>query len=158
MREKPDIVIRNADEADVPVIALLGERFYHEAEWHDVAEWDAESITLTLHHMVSSDDGIVLVMEREGVIIGMAGGLVHPLYFNHAHRTGQELFWWISPDERSGVGGILLEALEQAARDRGAQSWAMISLDKVRPEAVGAMYRRRGYRASEHSFIKRLAA
>lgn len=159
MRELPEeLMIREADDADIPVIAQLGAQFYREAGWADVAEWDDASIRLTLGQLVTNPDGILLVLVRKGVICGMAGGLVHPLYFNHAHKTGQELFWWVSPDERIGTGAALLEALEQAARDRGAQSWAMISLDKVRPEAVGAMYRRRGYRASEHTYIKRLAA
>ena len=159
MRELPEeLIIREAGEADIPAIATLGAQFYREAGWADVAAWDDASIRHTLCHMIANPDGIVLVLVRKGVICGMAGGLVHPLYFNHAHKTGQELFWWVSPDERIGTGSALLEALEQAARDRGAESWAMIALDKVRPEAVGAMYRRRGYRASEHSFIKRLAA
>lgn len=153
-----ELVIREATTADIPAVALLGERFYHEAGWADVAEWDAPSISLTLDNLISGDDGIVLVLLREGVIRGMAGGLVYPLYFNHTHLTGQELFWWVSPEERIGAGQRLMAALEQAAHDRGAQSWSMIALDKVRPEAVSILYRRRGYRASEHSFIKRLAA
>lgn len=156
MRPNPDFVIRDAEPADVPAIAALGERFYHEAGWHDVAEWDAASITQTLHHLVSGDDGIVIVLLGKGVIRGMAGGLIHPLYFNHAHRSGQELFWWVEPDDRGGAGAMLLDALEQRARDKGAQSWGMIALAKVRPEAVGRAYERRGYRASEHTYIKAL--
>ena len=158
MRDLSEIVIRDATAADVPAIACLGARFYDEAGWHDVAEWDDASIQLTLHHMVSGDDGIVLVLERKGVICGMAGGMVFPLYFNHAHKSGQELFWWVDTDERIGTGRLLLEALEDRARQAGAESWAMIALDKDRPEATGMLYLRRGYRASEHSYIKRLAA
>ena len=150
-------IIRDATEDDIPSIVVLGEYFYHEAGWHDVAEWDAQSITLTLHNLVKSDDGILVVLSRKGVISGMAGGLVYPLYFNMHHRTGQELFWWVSPEERIGAGRMLLETLEERARDRGADSWAMVALDRVRPTAVAALYQRRGYRASEHTYIKRLA-
>lgn len=150
--------VRDATPGDVPVIAMLGARFYDEAGWHDVAEWDDASIRATLEGMIANPDAIVLVLERKGVICGMAGGMVYPLYFNHAHKTGQELFFWVRPDERIGAGKALLEALEDRAAQLGALSWAMISLEKVRPEATGALYRRRGYRASEHTFIKRLAA
>lgn len=149
-------MIRLASKADVPVIARLGTLFFVEAGWSDVAEWDHDSIMRTLEHMVASDDGILLVAETDGKIIGMAGGLVFPLYFNHAHKSGQELFWWIAPEHRGGVGARMLDRLEQEARDRGAKSWAMIALAKVRPESVGKLYERRGYRASERSYIKAL--
>lgn len=154
--ETAPFFIRDATEVDVATVACLGRRFYDEAAWADVAEWDDHSISQTLSGLVANADGILLVLERKGVICGMAGGLVYPLYFNHSHRTGQELFWWLSPEQRDGAGSALLDALEGAARARGAQSWAMIALDMLRPEAIGAVYSRRGYRPSERSFIKRL--
>lgn len=154
----PDIEIRDAQANDIPVIVRLGALFFDEAGWSDVTEWDDESVAATLSNMIDSDGGILLVAERKGVILGMAGGLVYPAYFNAHHLTGQELFWWVSPDDRCGAGKALMDAMEARAREKGAKSWAMIALDKVRPAAVGAVYQRRGYRASEHSYIKRLAA
>lgn len=148
-------MIRPAVHADIETIAVLGRRFFDEAEWFDVAEWDHESILLTLSNMVDSSEAILLVADDNG-IIGIAGGITFPLYFNHAHKSGQELFWWVSPDRRDGTGGKLLNALEDAARAAGCASWAMIALDKVAPERTGRIYHRRGYRASEHSYIKRL--
>lgn len=148
--------IREATQDDVDTVARLGRIFYEEAAWADIVEWDDASIRQTLSGLVASDDGIVLVLCREGVISGMTGGLIYPMYFNHAHRTGQELFWWLAPGERDGAGGALLDALEQTAKHRGAESWSMLALEKLRPEAVGALYRRRGYRASERTYIKRL--
>ncbi len=155
MRYSPDIEIRAAVENDIPVIADMGARFFAEAEWSDVVEWDHDSICATLRHMIADPSGIVLVATREGVIRGIAGGLVHPLYFNRNHLSGQEIFWWVEPDERGHMGAPLLDCLELAALERGAKSWAMIALDKIRPDAVGAAYKRRGYRASEHTYIKR---
>lgn len=149
-------MIRPATHEDIAVIAELGQCFFNESGWSDVAEWDDASIRQTLAHLIENEGGILLVAEHDGRIVGMTGGMVHPLYFNHAHLTGQELFWWVEPEHRKGVGAALLDRLEDEARARGAVSWAMIALDKVRPEAVGAVYRRRGYRASEHSYIKRL--
>lgn len=156
MGDTTTFTISDATQDDVAEVARLGRNFYEEAAWADIVEWDDASIRQTLSGLVASDDGIVLVLCREGVIKGMAGGMVYPMYFNHDHRTGQELFWWLSPDQRDGAGKALLDALEQAAGARGAESWSMIALDKLRPEALGALYRRRGYRASERSYIKRL--
>ena len=156
MRHNPEIEIVPAKASDIPVIADMGARFFEEAEWSDVTEWDHDSICATLRQLIENPLGILLIATRKGVICGMAGGLVHPAYFNVHHLTGQELFWWVEPDERGGVGMELLDCLELSAMERGAKSWAMIALDRVRPNAVGALYKRKGYRASEHSYIKRL--
>lgn len=156
MPQAADISYRDATLDDIDAVARLGARFFDEAEWSDVTSWDHETVCITLRNLIEQDGGILVVCEREGVIIGMAGGLVHPAYFNRHHLTGQELFWWVEPRYRGGAGSALLNSLEASARERGAQSWAMIALAKVRPDAVGKIYERRGYRPSERTYIKAL--
>lgn len=146
-------MIRYATLDDVATIARLGEQFHAEAAWSDIVDYRVEDCEASLRAMIESDDGIVLVVDT-GEIIGMAGGIATSTYFNQTHRTGQELFWWMHPSHRHGWGAKLLNALEDAARAAGCHSWGMICLDKVNPEAMGRLYRRRGYRASEHSYIK----
>lgn len=149
-------MIRNATLDDIPVIAALGELFHAEAGWGDIVPYSREDTAKTLAFMVNDDNGILLVAERDGEIVGMCGGLAHPVYFNHAHKSGQELFWWMKPGLRDGTGREMLDRMEETAREIGCISWSMIALDKVNPELTGRLYRRRGYRASEHSYIKRL--
>jgi len=134
----------------------MGERFHAEAGWPDIVEYVTADCERTLDHLIRSEDGILLVAEHGGRLTGMAGGLAHPIYFNHSHRSGQELFWWVEPGLRDGTGKMLLDRLESEARAIGCVSWSMIALDQVKPELTGRIYRRRGYRASEHSYIKRL--
>lgn len=148
--------IRPATLDDIPAIAEMGERFHTEAGWGDIADYNIDDCAKSLAQMIETELGIVLVAEKEGRIVGIAGGLIFPLYFNHAHKSGQELFLYVEPGLRDGVGGKLLSALECEARRVGGKSWAMIALDKVNPEATGRLYRRHGYRAAEHSWIRRL--
>lgn len=148
-------MIRSATEADLPAIAEMGERFHGEAGWGDVAEYSQEDCAKTLKAMIEGA-GIVLVSEQNGRITGIAGGVIFPLYFNHGHKSGQEMFLYVEPGLRDGTGAKLLIALEQAAREAGCQSWMMIALDHVAPEATGRLYKRRGYRPAEHSWIRRL--
>lgn len=149
-------MIRPARVEDCETIARLGEIFHAEAAWSDICSFKVNDCQQTLERMCALPDAILLVVDVGAKIIGMAGGLVSPLYFNLTHRTGQELFWWIDPAARGGIGIRLLDALEDEARARGCSSWAMIALDKVQPERMAKLYERRGYRASERSFIKRL--
>jgi GNAT superfamily N-acetyltransferase len=150
--------IRPATLEDVPTIAAMGERFHAEAGWADVVPYVVADCAQSLRELVGAPAGILLVAEAEGRLVGMAGGLAHPFYFNFAHRTGSELFWWVEPGLRDGTGAALLQSLEDAARAIGCESWAMVAVDKVRPETMARIYRRRGYRPAEHSFIKRLQA
>ena len=87
----------------------------------------------------------------------MVAGVLSPVYFNHAHKSGEELFWWVDPERASqGIGIRLLIALEDEAKTRGAQSFQMKSIARLNGDRMGRLYERRGYRASEHTFIKRL--
>ena len=149
-------MIRPAGLEDVATIAEMGERFHAEAGWGDIAEYRRQDCAATLRMMVESPDAILLVAVNGNRIVGMAGALTFPLYFNAAHRSGQEMFWYVEPGLRDGTGTQLLTALEAQARALGCESLMMIALDKVSPEATGRLYRRRGYRASEHSWIRRL--
>lgn len=147
-------VIRPAEITDIPEVVRMGERFFETAGWPDYAEWDEASITATLESLITGDLGEVFVLEEGGKLVGMAGGMLFPFYFNHNHLTGQELFWWIEPEHR-GQGAALFDALEGWAKAAGAMSFTMIAVDRLKADVMGRIYRMRGYRAAEHSYIKR---
>lgn len=150
------IVIRPATATDSAAIASLGACFHVEAGWSDIADYDESDCAAFLSALTENPDAIFLVVEGNGRILGMAAGIVMPLYFNLQHRHGQELFFWVDPEFRGRVGSMLLEAFEDCARGLGASSFAMVALDKVKPELTGRLYARRGYRSSEHYWVKRL--
>lgn len=147
-------MIRLATLEDMPRLIEMGERFFVTAGWEDVAEWDEASITRTLTHLIEQPTGAIFVLEDGKQLVGMAGGMLNPFYFNIHHITGQELFWWVEPEHR-GQGAALFDALEGWAKDRGAHSFSFIAVDKIKPEVMGRIYRMRGYHAAEHSYIKR---
>jgi GNAT superfamily N-acetyltransferase len=149
------MMIRPAAEHDIPLLLEMGRRFFGEAGWGDVTEYDPASMERTIRHLIDSEAGILLVAEADGEVAGMAGALLYPHYFNTDSLTGQEIFWWVEPAHRTGFGGALLDAMESAAAAAGAVSFTMVSVASLRSDALDRVYRRRGYRPAERTYIKR---
>lgn len=149
-------MIRPARVDDIPAILPLGKAFFDEAPWPEFADWDEGSVRLTLEMLIDGRlPGVLLVAER-GRVVGMAACLIFPLYFNHATTGAQEIFWYIEPEHRSGIGAIMFDELEQAARDKGASIFFAASTAGLRTEALARLYRGRGYKPAENTFLKRL--
>lgn len=149
-------MIRQAGLGDFDSVLPLAERFFEASQYGSIMQFDPESFRRTFEHLLAGD-GVCLLAEHGGRLVGMAGALAYPFYFNAAHKTGQELFWWVEPAARgSTVGARLFKGLESWARSVGCKTFSMICLDSLKPAKVAAMYIRSGYRASEHTFIKEL--
>lgn len=138
-------MIRDATEDDIPLLLDMGQRFAEKGHIH--CGYDRETMAQTFRDLIAAPDGFIIMSE-----CGAIGGLAHPHPFNAGHKTGQELFWW----SEDGQGQELFAAMEQRVADLGCDSWSMISLESLRPEAVGAIYRRKGYRLVEHTYVKEL--
>ena len=130
-------------------MAEMGKRFYEATGYSDIAEYDHESVVTSLRNIP-----VLLVAEKD-VLVGVAGAMVYPFYMNLKHMTAQEVFWWVDPEHR-GIGSELFDALVSEVKKRGANSLSMIALDSLNPERVGEFYKSRGFRPSDHSYIKRI--
>ena len=148
-------MIRPAVTADIPRCVEMGRQFFAESGFEAETSLDPESFRATLEHLIGNADGALLVADLGGALIGMAGALAYPHYFNVASKAAQELFWWVEPAKRGGTAGVrLLQALEAWARGVGCGTMTMICLPIDSP--AERVYQRVGYRASERSYIKRI--
>ena len=151
-----DVDIRAATYADIPAIVTLGHAFFAASDMGALASFCPESLGASLHRIIAGDNGILLVAEVAGAVVGMAGAMVFPAYWNAAVTIGQETFWWVQPAHRGAVGPMLMAGLEIEAKACGARSFLMVSLEALRPAAVARLYERGGYLPLEHSFWKAL--
>lgn len=151
------MIIRPATPDDLNEILRMGVAFFDASGFSSVAEADTLSMVETAEGLMNGDRGLLLVAEDDGEIVGMAGAIAYPLYFNREHLTGQELFWWVDPEHRTdGAGQALMEGIEQWARDLRMNSLMMVSLPSLDGERVGKLYQRAGFRPAESNYIRRL--
>jgi hypothetical protein len=144
--------IRDARESDIPAMLAMAERFIG-AAWRRVGiPYDAETCETLLRGMIASETAILLVADDRSA---MLGAFVYPWHFNRNFITGQELFWWAEPGSKAGIA--LLDEAERQAREMGATTFNMATIDHMRGDALDRLYRARGYTPSEHIFIRGLA-
>jgi GNAT superfamily N-acetyltransferase len=150
--------IREAGLIDMPALLRMGQAFFDQAGLDTLTQWDEASFEATAQMLIASEPGILLVAEADGHGVGMAGALVFPAYFNVNVWVGQELFWFVSPQHRFGVGAALIARLEEEAKRRGASLFIAGAVAGLRDAAIARLYARRGYRPTEYSFIKAIAS
>lgn len=144
--------IRRATEADADRCVAMGGHFYATAYYAETIPYDPASGRVIFDYLLTQ--GILLVAEAEGAIVGMVGLVVAPFIFNTAHRSAHEVMWWVEPGRRaSGAGLALLRAIEPAAREAGVVMIQMMNLASS-PEHTSKIYERLGFKHSESSFSK----
>jgi hypothetical protein len=84
----------------------------------------------------------------------MIGGVTAPVWFNSAHRVGQELFMWMDPEDRGARFPALLASWEKEMQARGAKTVALSSVAGVRDATMARLYRRQGYRPMDNTYLK----
>lgn len=147
-------MIRPAIPNDIFRLLEMGAAFFVEAGWNKHADFDKESFAYTCGYLMES--GVLLVAEKDEDCVGMASAGLAPAYWNRGVLTAQELFWYVEPGHRKGLGGKLMSALEEAVRNLGVRLFSMSAEEGLRADALDQLYRRRGYFPTERLFWKQL--
>jgi GNAT superfamily N-acetyltransferase len=144
--------IRKGTLADVPEIVRMSAAFYpttHYAQWCDMDEETVADLASSL-----IENHIFFVAEDGDRLVGMVGLFIIPFMFNRHATSAGEVVWWVDPEARgSRVAASLLQAVECACRDAGADRIQMVHMPNSPPQAA-ALYERLGYSRSEISYTK----
>lgn len=101
--------------------------------------------------------GKILVAEEDSQLIGLLAFIVFPHYFS-GELTAGEVMWYVEPEYRQAESfgkSVALELLDRAegmARESGAMRMQLTAPT----DAVGILYKRRGYKQIEVSYQKEL--
>lgn len=147
------MIFRPAVEADIPALFGIAQKFFEFNVYREHSWINAPSLDATLRTLMA--DHVLLAAEAQGRVVGAAGAMIAPLYWNHAQLQGLEFFLWLDPEHRGGGSGkALRQRLEDEGKARGVRFWNMIALEASMPEQVGAMYQQAGFNLVEHVYLK----
>lgn len=144
-----DDVIRRACAGDVADMVRMNADFVAQIDYPAPIDLDVARDDFCA--ALVNPNGLALVLERDGRVVGMLLAQAVRLLLTRA-MVAQELVFWVDPEAR-GAGGALLSAYEDWARRMGCVSCSLVTID----ERVGVLYRRRGYRRAETVFQKGLS-
>lgn len=148
-------MIREAVIEDIPVMVKLGKEFFDFTELGRITEYDADSAAKTFKALIENEMATILLIEIDGKVVGGAGAVLSPFYFNLNHITGQEFFWFVSEKYRGTKESLkLFNALEGWAKDQGANSFFMIALKCN--DGIKKLYEHKGYYEQETHFARRV--
>lgn len=148
-------MVRRATVADIAVLLELGAAFFAETVLGEFMTYDRDSTARTFEAMLQSPNSVILLAVRQGEVVGGAGAMCAPHYFNNNMLTCQELFWYVAPAHRGSADSArLIVELEHFAASRGAQLMALAAMS-TSPASVAKFYQSRGYRETETYYLGR---
>lgn len=145
------MTVRHATEADLDQLVRMGEQFA-ELTQHP---FDAAKVRDALLGAMTKQEQVVLVYEKDGTVEGGIVGIVYPPWTSNAVLWAVELAWWVDPNKRGLAGVRLLHAFEAWAQEHGAVSVSMSSQARLDSTAA-SLLTRKGYRPTEHTYMKEL--
>ena len=145
------MVIRRAELSDIGEIVTLLECFSEESYGRYGIEFDAWSASKSAELFVKYHT--TLVMEKNDCVVGVAAGGLAPCPWNHQKKIFTEGIWYVAQAYRR-YGVKLYSALEQAARDSGADVMVMATMSNSMADKVGAFYERQGFQRMELHYSK----
>jgi len=147
-------MIRPAKLGDIPDLVGLGRLFHASTRLAELAAYDKSCVADLLASMVHSAKSVVLVMEKDGVVVGGICGVVVPAYWNNSCLIGQQFAWFVHPDHR-GLGSVrLLAEFERESFKRGARLISSGAKHDASFEGMDAVLKRRGYFELESMYLK----
>jgi GNAT superfamily N-acetyltransferase len=138
--------IRKAESSDIETLLDLGEDMVKESTNFQVPYNRALAKIFGLS-AINGHEEAMFVAEKEGKTVGMIGVFVTPLWFSSPDLVQmQDFVFYVSPEARSeGVGGKLIEAAENWAKENGAVLSVLGSSAAQFQQDQGPLYRDAGY-------------
>lgn len=148
MTPLPKIRLIAVDE--VQHLVEMGEMFFRESKLPGT--WNPDHFVTAWKHGIAAGYMFCVVVEQDGKFVAAIGATLG-VCANTGDIMCGENFWFSKPEFR-GRAKPLLMAYEFEAKKRGAKRIYMMCLESLRPEVLGKLYQRLGYKPVERCFWK----
>lgn len=149
--------VRRAVGADFPTLIAMGQELCAESPRFSRLTYSPDRCLELLAGLSVSPQGLVLVAEQEGAIVGMLLGFVSKHFFAE-ELTASELVVYVTPEARGGNAVVkLLRHFEVWATEQGAADIVLGVSTEVHADRTAQLYQRLGYTPSGHTLVKRCA-
>lgn len=136
---------------DMPELLRMGKAFFDVSGYSDITEFDIDDTEILLSDLIDSK---CLLTDGESAMLGF---VVFPMFMNNQTLVAQELFWWVDEEARkTGVGVDILKNAEDLAKEYGANTMMMLSIEELDGEKVNRLYEKLGYRKREQTYMRLL--
>lgn len=133
----------------------MGRDFFEEAAWEIYGvKWEDKDASQALKALIDNNNAIMLIAIEDNRVVGMISALIYPVWYSTSNNMAQELYWYVRPEKRNGIGGKLLEELEARLRERLVIVLMMSKVDIL--PSLHDFYIKKGYAQAETNYIKRL--
>lgn len=144
-------MIRPAILADIPRLVDLGELMHAEApNYRDIA-FSRQKVALQLTHLVTRD-GVVLVSEKDGVVVGgIAGGITE--YWFSLEKFGFEYAFFLTKEARHGITAVRLQrAFKTWCGLKGVKRFIMGTSTGIATEGTTEFFEAMGMELTGHIY------
>lgn len=150
------MIVTHLTVAQLHLCEPFARGFYAEKQLPGVFSMDVFLKNWTL--FLTTYPATILTLWEGPELLGGLGAMITPDLFD-GHMAATELFWYMKPDARHGLGAFkLVDAFEAWGNSKGATEFRIAHMlmpgedpAKVR---LAPIYKRRKYRALEVSYIK----
>ena len=150
------MIIRDATLLDAEALLKMGELMHHESPRFNKFTFDKEKAANLIQHLIAIDNGIIVVAEHEGSLVGMIGGMVCEQFFSK-DLYACDFVVFIEPEHRGCSAVIrMIKLFEQRAKDLGAKEISLGISTEIHAERTANLYEKLGYKRSGISTIKRI--
>lgn len=146
-------MIRQANSIDLSKISVMGEAFLKDSISSKFLSFDFKNFHEMLLNMINAGILTVWVADENG-IVGAAGLIITPNFYNHTELLGDIYFIDVVPEYRKkGIANDLMQTAENYAKEKKCIA---ITVSFNHEEIADKIISKRDYQKLEYKIIKKL--
>jgi len=147
------MIIRYAELSDIDELLGLYKRFHAEVQESYGIPFDEDTLMERIAGIIQNHVG--WVMEEEGKLVGVMGGIVTSMLFDKNTKVFMEVSWYVTPEFRRH-GMKMLETAQKYCMDLKVQRMIIGHMGNADRDRFEKVYARKGFELFEQHYIKEL--